>query len=207
MLDGRERLILTAEALFAQGGIEGVSLREIAAKAGQGNHNAVQYHFGSRSGLVQAIFDYRMLQMETTRGKMLEAAEAAGTLKDVRTLIEVILLPQLALLDMYWNHSYANFLCQYLLKYSSGTKFGDFGSVLPPNLQRTFDLLRQPLDFLSEGVAQRRLVTVCFMFLNMLSIYMREDTRTASGESFESALDDTLEQIVLALCMPLRSKK
>ncbi|WP_254657245.1 hypothetical protein [Sphingobium fuliginis] len=29
-------------------------MREIAAQAGQGNHAAVQYHFGSREGLVRA---------------------------------------------------------------------------------------------------------------------------------------------------------
>jgi AcrR family transcriptional regulator len=205
-LDGRERLILTAEALFAKGGIDGVSLREIAAKAGQGNHNAVQYHFGSRTGLVHAVFDYRMLQMEPPRQKMLAAAEAAGTLKDARTIIEIIFLPQLALLDTHWNHSYSNFLCQYLLR-NTGTKFGDFGTPLPAALDKTLALLRQRLDFLSEGIAQRRLVTACFMFLNMLSIYMREDARASSGESFESALDDTLEQIALTLCMPLRGKK
>jgi len=53
-------LILAAELLFARDGIEGASLREIAAQAGQRNHHAVQYHFGSRDTLVQAVFDYRM---------------------------------------------------------------------------------------------------------------------------------------------------
>src|SRR3546814_8811340 len=38
--DAKTRLILAAEILFAKGGIEGVSLREIAAAAGQRNHHA-----------------------------------------------------------------------------------------------------------------------------------------------------------------------
>lgn len=92
--DGKTRLILAAEQLFAKGGIDGVSLREIAAAAGQGNHHAVQYHFGSREGLVHAIFVHRMQQMEARRGEMLAAAEAAGRLSDARAIVEIIFLPQ-----------------------------------------------------------------------------------------------------------------
>lgn len=50
------RLILVGEALFAERSIESVSLREIAVGAGNRNNNAVQYHFGDKDGLVQAIF-------------------------------------------------------------------------------------------------------------------------------------------------------
>jgi AcrR family transcriptional regulator len=199
--DGKARLILAAEALFAKGGIDGVSLRQIAAAAGQGNHHAVQYHFGSREGLVQAIFDYRMQQMEPTRGEMLTAAERAGRLKDARTLMEIVFIPQLRLVDASGNNYYGSFLSQYLQR-SHGTKFGDFGSVLPPNLDRTLKLLRRRLDYLSEPIAQRRLLTACFMFLNILASYNSGRVRTQEDENFESALDDTLEQIVLATCLP-----
>lgn len=204
-LDGKGRIILAAEGLFAKGGIDGVSLRQIAGKAGQGNHHAVQYHFGSREGLVQAIFDYRMQQMEPMRGEMLAAAEARGALKDARTLIEVILLPQLTLVDANGNHSYANFLCQYLLK-QYRTEFVEFGSEQCPNLNRALHLLRRRLDYLPARVAERRLITACFMFLNILSAFTDERAFDAAGESFENALDDTLEQIVLATFMPLRTR-
>jgi AcrR family transcriptional regulator len=73
--DGKERMILIGEVVFADHGIAGASMREIASKAGQKNHYAVQYHFGSREGLVKAIFDYRMQQMEPARQAMLEQAE------------------------------------------------------------------------------------------------------------------------------------
>jgi AcrR family transcriptional regulator len=200
--DGRTKLILTAEALFAKGGIEGVSLREIAAAAGQGNHHAVQYHFGSRDGLVFAIFVHRMWQMEPRRGEMLAAAEVAGKLDDARALVEIVFLPQLDLPGQRDNHSYANFLLHYLLR-NVGTDFADFGAELPPNIARALDLLRQRLDFLPGRIAQRRLVTACFMFLNMLTAYSDDRTRAAGDESFEEAIRDTLDQIVLATCMPV----
>lgn len=198
----KTRLILAAEALFARGGIEGVSLREIAAAAGQRNHHAVQYHFGTRESLVEAIFAHRMMEMEARRAEMLATAEREGRLDDPRSIVEIIFLPQLSLPGQHGNHSYANFLCQYLLR-NDRAEFGDFGVPLPPHLDRTLKLLRQVLDFLPERIAQRRLVTACFMFLNMLSSYSEDRVRTPDDESFEDAVNDTIAQIVWATCMPL----
>lgn len=202
-VDGRVRMILVGEALFAEGGINGVSMRKIAAKAGQGNHFAVQYHFGSREGLVEAIFDYRMEQMEPIRAQMLADAEAAGRLDDARTLLDIILLPQLSLPDGEGHHSYAGFLSQYLMR-SLSPRFGDFGSAPHEYLARTFDLLRARLHYLPEEVAQRRLVAGCFMFLAILVRHKSFAERAPGEESFEAALDDTTEQIVNAICAPLR---
>jgi AcrR family transcriptional regulator len=192
-------LILAAEVLIARNGIEGASLREIAAQAGQRNHHAVQYHFGSRESLVQAVFDYRMDQMEPTRGAMLAAAEAIDSLADLRTIAEIIYRPQIELIDAFGDYSYAGFLSAYLLRYQ-GTRFGQFGERVAPNLARTLGLLRACIGDLPEAVAQRRLVTVSFMFLNILVIHTRDGSD--EGERFEDAVNDTLGQIVAALTAP-----
>jgi AcrR family transcriptional regulator len=206
IVDVRTRLILAGEIAFAEAGIHGASLREIASKAGQGNHFAVQYHFGSRESLVEAIFDYRMEQMEQCRGRMLVAAEMSGRLKDARTLINIVLLPQLELQDADGNHSYARFLSQFLLDNNS-TKFGDFGAKLPPNLERSLVLLRARLDYLPAEVAQRRLISASLMFLNILVRHHGVVSLDDNAESFGAALEDTMEQIVASLCMPLRLQK
>lgn len=200
--DGKTRLILAGERLFAQNGIQGASMREIASQAGQGNHAAVQYHFGSREGLVRAIFDFRMEQMEEARGAMLRDAEAAGRLKDARTILEIVLLPQLDLQDADGNHSYASFLSQYLLQ-SRSPEFGDFSGSEPPNLTRALHLLRERVDYLPPYVAQRRLISVSLMFLNILVRHHGTDGELY-GETFEEALEDTMEQIVTVMCLPLR---
>jgi AcrR family transcriptional regulator len=201
-LDGKTRLILAGERLFAQNGIQGASMREIAGQAGQGNHAAVQYHFGSREGLVRAIFDFRMEQMEEARGRMLEQARASHRLKDARTILEVILLPQLDLQDADGNHSYASFLSQYLLQ-SRSPEFGDFSGSEPPHLTNALALLRDRVDYLSPHVAQRRLISISLMFLNILVRHHGTDAELF-GETFEDALEDTMEQIVAVMCMPLR---
>ncbi|WP_336972565.1 TetR/AcrR family transcriptional regulator [Sphingobium aromaticiconvertens] len=202
IIDGKTRLILAGEQLFAKNGINGASMREIATKAGQGNHAAVQYHFGSREGLVRAIFDYRMDQMETARGAMLHLARIGDRLKDARTILEIILLPQLDLQDADGNHSYASFLSQYLLQ-SRSPEFGDFGGSEPPNLTLALRLMRERVDYLPPYVAQRRLISVSLMFLNILMRHHGTD-ESAFGESFQDALEDTMEQIVDGMCMPLR---
>uniref|UniRef100_UPI0010418D0F TetR/AcrR family transcriptional regulator n=1 Tax=Actinomadura fibrosa TaxID=111802 RepID=UPI0010418D0F len=56
MNDTRERLLDAAERLYAERGIDGVSLREIVQAAGARNATAVQYHFGDRGGVIRAIF-------------------------------------------------------------------------------------------------------------------------------------------------------
>jgi len=198
-------LILGAETAFARDGIDGASLREIAALAGQRNHHAVQYHFGSRDALVQAVFDYRMEQMEDARGAMLAAAAAAGTLDDLRTIAEIIFVPQIKLIDAQGDHSYAAFLSAYLLRYQA-SRFGQFGGGRAAvNLDRTLRQLRQLLEHLPEAVAQRRLVTACFMFLNILVIHTRGRScgeETAEDEPFDVAVSDTLGQITAALAAP-----
>jgi AcrR family transcriptional regulator len=199
-------MILVAEALFAEGGINGVSMREIAAKAGQGNHFAVQYHFGSREGLVEAIFDYRMEQMEPVRARMLAAAEQDGRLDDARTLLDIVYLPQLELPNGEGHRSYSGFLSQYLMR-SRSHRFGDFGGATHIHLGRTLELLRKRLSYLPEEVAQRRLVTASFMFLAMLARHDTFATRAPGEESFEEALEDTIEQIVVCVCAPLRLGK
>lgn len=200
-LDAKTRLILTGERLFAEVGIQGVSMREIASKAGQGNHFAVQYHFGSREGLVQAIFDFRMQQMEPMRGEMIDALEAKGRLRDARSILEVILLPQLHL-DGGTNRSYGTFLSQYLL-HGDWDEFGQFGGEAPPQLNRALELLRHRVDYLPAAVAQRRLVNVSLMFLNLLVRHVRMEAHEFP-ETFDHALEDTMEQIVMAMCLPLR---
>jgi AcrR family transcriptional regulator len=85
-------LVEAAERLFAQRGIESVSLRDIAAEAGQRNHSATQYHFGDRAGLVAAVFDHRMREVNVRRHALLDEL-ATGSSGDVARLVEATIRP------------------------------------------------------------------------------------------------------------------
>lgn len=70
--DTRSRLIRTAEVLFAQHGIDTVSLREITRQSGARNAMAVQYHFRDRSGMLEAIVAKHSPSIEAGRQALLE---------------------------------------------------------------------------------------------------------------------------------------
>ncbi|MFF2039046.1 TetR family transcriptional regulator [Kitasatospora sp. NPDC058170] len=67
----REKLLRAAEELFATRGIEAALTRDITRLAGQGNPSAVQYHFGSREGLLDAIMAGRQERTEQALAPLL----------------------------------------------------------------------------------------------------------------------------------------
>lgn len=70
----REKLIRAAEQVFAAQGVDGAQLRDIVALAGQSNPSAVQYHFGSRAGLLDAVMAGRQGRTEQVLGPLLAEA-------------------------------------------------------------------------------------------------------------------------------------
>jgi AcrR family transcriptional regulator len=91
--DARAALIEHAERLFAERGIEAVSLRDVSAGAGQRNHSAAQYHFGDRSGLVAAVYEARMGVVNERRHRLLETIDAEGRGDDLASIVEAIVVP------------------------------------------------------------------------------------------------------------------
>jgi AcrR family transcriptional regulator len=87
----RERLLVTAERLIAEQGTS-VSLREIAAAAGQKNNSAVHYHFGSREALIEAVIEFRQRSLERDRLALLAQQEADGRI-DLRALVSALISP------------------------------------------------------------------------------------------------------------------
>ena len=90
-----EQLILTAERLYGECGVDSVSLRQIAEAAGQRNPAVVQYHFGGRERLLQAIVEYRVGPANARRTAMLDELEHAGRAGDLRGLVEAAVFPLL----------------------------------------------------------------------------------------------------------------
>jgi AcrR family transcriptional regulator len=80
----KERILASAEALFAQRGFEGASLRQLTAAAGV-NLAAVNYHFGSKDKLVEEVFKRRLDQLNARRLAALKQVlgQPETTLEDV----------------------------------------------------------------------------------------------------------------------------
>ncbi|MFJ7213385.1 TetR/AcrR family transcriptional regulator [Amycolatopsis sp. NPDC098790] len=78
----RESILVTAERLFAEHGVQVVSNRHISEAAGQGNNAAVNYHFGTKVDLVRAIVRRHAERMERLRAELVEEIEGDGDLRD-----------------------------------------------------------------------------------------------------------------------------
>jgi AcrR family transcriptional regulator len=89
----RELLILTAERLFAEHGIDAVSLRQINTEAGQRNLSATLYHFGTKEALIAIIYDFRMERVNRRRTEFLAGMEAEQRQHDVHALVEGVVTP------------------------------------------------------------------------------------------------------------------
>jgi AcrR family transcriptional regulator len=72
--DTRDQILDTAERLFADRGIDAVSLRTLTAEAGV-NLASVHYHFGSKEALVTEVFDRRVDRLNRERLEMLDEVE------------------------------------------------------------------------------------------------------------------------------------
>ncbi|MER6096245.1 TetR family transcriptional regulator [Streptomyces sp. NPDC001728] len=81
----RDRLIRAAEEIFAAQGVDGAQLRDVVARAGQANPSAVQYHFGSRAGLLDAVMAGRQARTESVLAPLLAVAA-----DEPRALVEAL---------------------------------------------------------------------------------------------------------------------
>ncbi len=96
----RTRILDAAEELFMQHGFEGTSMRVLTAKAGV-NLAAVNYHFGSKDALIEALFRRRLDPMNAERIKALDAAEAEAKGKPLapEAIIRAFVRPGLSHLE------------------------------------------------------------------------------------------------------------
>jgi AcrR family transcriptional regulator len=94
-VDAAGALIAAAEQLFAERGIDGVSLREINREARQRNTTSLQYHFGDRHGLLRAIMEKHGREVNARRNALLDQYEANGV-DDIRALASAFVLPLVA---------------------------------------------------------------------------------------------------------------
>jgi AcrR family transcriptional regulator len=96
--DTKDRILDAAEALFLDHGFEATSLRQITATASV-NLAAVNYHFGSKEELFQAVLTRRLDPMNAERVELLAQYEdeAKGKPLSCEKILAAMLIPALAL--------------------------------------------------------------------------------------------------------------
>ncbi len=99
----KQRILDAAEHLFSAEGYHGTSLRMITGKAGA-NLAAVNYHFGSKESLLQAVFERRLGPLNQLRQQRLAAvcalAAEEGRRPETREVLEAFIAPTIQLREM-----------------------------------------------------------------------------------------------------------
>jgi AcrR family transcriptional regulator len=94
----RTRILDAAEELFMQHGFEGTSMRLLTAKAGV-NLAAVNYHFGSKDALIEAVFRRRLDPMNQARIAELDKLGSQPRPPAPEEIIRAFLSPTLRLVE------------------------------------------------------------------------------------------------------------
>jgi AcrR family transcriptional regulator len=96
--DTKTRILDAAESLFMEHGFEATSLRSLTTAAGV-NLAAVNYHFGTKEELFQAVLTRRLDPMNQERIELLQRVErdAAGRTLSCEKILFAMLIPALKL--------------------------------------------------------------------------------------------------------------
>ena len=127
-----------AEQLFARGGFQGVTTREITEGADQRNASAVTYHFGTREGLLLALLARRGAPVDEARGRLRDELGDEPTVTD---LVRCLVAPYATLLSQGEGRSYVRIVAQLRGRFAAWRLESD--ATTTRNLSRILDELEQ----------------------------------------------------------------
>jgi AcrR family transcriptional regulator len=199
----RERLLRAGERLFAERGIDGVTVREINQLAGQRNSSALHYHFGSRDGLLAEIRARHREPIEERRIHMLDTLEREQRTDDLRALVESIVYPFAAELATESGRDYLRILPQVTdrLRMPVGKLPPTFG---PHGIRRTLRYAHRCLPGLDAVLREERLAVATEFATNMIARRALEiDTEVELRFPEEQFLSNLVDMTVAALLAPM----
>jgi len=205
----RAKLVALAERLFAEKGVEAVTLNELYKASGEKNKSLLHYHFGNKDGVLQAILDKHRPGIAAARDLILDQAEAGGnpTLADVvRAAVHpiadklsdpdggryfVIINAQLAMMHtLAFQNLYPTFIT----------------FTHPPD--RFMRLLKQALGAMPEAAAMHRFMIAATLLFHgladysrLIDTYSREDF-ISNRQLFVASLEEAMIAVMSAPLSP-----
>jgi len=192
----------TAERLFAERGIDAVSLREIGQVAGQRNNAATQYHFGTRSELLRAIYNFRAESINARRLEIIEVLRSEGRTGDVPTLLTAMLTPHVESLADPYNY-FLGFLARLLTdqatlsiisRESVAEHMGGYDQLM--------EYMHARVPKISAADFNRRLTSVFNWAIHTLAEY----DAVEGGDEVKMPVDEMFEELVTMLAAALAAE-
>lgn len=208
----REIIIITAERLFAERGIEGVSLREIGSEAGQSNSVAVQYHFKDRAGLIAAILEWRWKNIESHREELLQALLDKNNSISLSELLTALITPLIETGEKNDRNHFVRFLMHYLTssnRWSIETNHGIRAWLVPDTAkshEATFailDLITKQLPDIPAPYVGRRLTQSLRMTMGTVVDWENAVALNKKVAPLSVLLEDQIAMIVSAVGAPV----
>lgn len=164
------RLLETAERLFANNGIDGVSLNRVRTEAKVRNGSALQYHFGSKKALIESILAYRMSAINERRHQMLEALGDQDREQKIRLVVRALIIPLAEKISSAAGETcYVRFVAQ-VYSHPDLSIASLFHNRNASGLRKAMQLLNELLSELPQNLREQRI-----QLLQSLSVHALAD--------------------------------
>jgi AcrR family transcriptional regulator len=170
--DTKYNLILSALELFAENGVDAVSMRTINNAAGTRNASAVHYHFGNKLGIIEAIIAFIREALDTSRLDALVALEERvrnGERPSCREIMWAAFVPYYRLYNTpeYGQHA-LRFLAR--LQIDMSPEVRDILNNEPQRIAHRFDaLLARALPDLPDNIRRMRYIYFWTLTVHMFA--------------------------------------
>jgi len=196
----REKLLTTAERLFALEGIDSISTRRISKEAGQRNNSALHYHFGDKEQLIQTLIATRMAVVNARREEMLCMLEQMGRTDDLRAVLRTLVLPLAEQLEE--DNHYVSFLNQF---YSYAHLDSLLESTAPyvSGMQRAANYLASHLKALPNSVAAARVNLLSGQIVHSVADWDMQRRRGQTALPLPLLAENLVDVLVAGLLAPI----
>lgn len=191
----KQRILDSAEQLFAEEGFHATSLRNITASA-EANLAAVNYHFGGKDALLEAVILRRLRPLNELRLDQLEAvlegAAKTGEPPSCREVLRSFVEPTLRLRQQESSTEHFISLIGRTLADPKGFAMQVFRREMQPLMKRLFQALKLSLP----GISQQELFWRVHFAIGSLSHLMRCHERHAmipAEVSIEMPVEELIE--------------
>lgn len=187
-----------AMKLFAERGVDGVTVREIASAAGQKNHGAVGYHFGSKSDLIRALVVDGAKLIDERRNADLAQFDSSGGEPALEDIVRTLVYPSIDVAQPGEEECYNRFVVLFAMTHRDRFMEALAGQ-WNTGFQTCIKLLRARMHHLPPRLQTERIV---FIESYLGAVLAARETRLADDSRAHSIWSTTevLDHFVQTIC-------